>query len=209
VTARQHADALLRETSALISLPEICFRLREVLADPEHSRREVADIIIRDPALTSRLLRIVNSGLLLNVGKLLLYYCEPQLLSEVESQARESRRPDFEIERELLGFDHADVGALMAEKWNFSDRLRENISGHHEHDSTAPSPDQSIMRLTAIFSDQFDFTHPKQIAIETIAEEHNTLLESLQLTDQDLSYIVNNSYEGYLQSFEAFCGGAS
>lgn len=45
----------------LISLPEAYLRLKELLAQPDFSMADVALIIGQDPALTTRLLRLVNS----------------------------------------------------------------------------------------------------------------------------------------------------
>lgn len=45
----------------LISLPEVYLRLKELLAQPDFSMADVALIIGQDPALTTRLLRLVNS----------------------------------------------------------------------------------------------------------------------------------------------------
>jgi HD-like signal output (HDOD) protein len=45
----------------LISLPEVYLRLKDLLAQPDCSMADVALIIGQDPALTARLLRLVNS----------------------------------------------------------------------------------------------------------------------------------------------------
>lgn len=45
----------------LISLPEVYLRLKELIAQPDFSMADVALIIGQDPALTTRLLRLVNS----------------------------------------------------------------------------------------------------------------------------------------------------
>jgi HD-like signal output (HDOD) protein len=45
----------------LISLPGVYLRLKELLAQPDFSMADVALIIGQDPALTTRLLRLVNS----------------------------------------------------------------------------------------------------------------------------------------------------
>lgn len=55
------ARLLLREVAVMLSLPQICMQLRRVLDNPDHSRKDVANVMRFDPALTARLLRIVNS----------------------------------------------------------------------------------------------------------------------------------------------------
>ena len=46
----------------LISLPDIYWRLKEVLDSHDYSMQDVAQLIVYDPGLTARLLRIVNSS---------------------------------------------------------------------------------------------------------------------------------------------------
>ncbi len=280
---------LLIDASSLISMPEVCFRLREVIAKASHSRGEIVDIIVHDPALTTRLLRIVNSayyglgqpvrdishalsilgeqelnnlvivtsivksmnsmkpkrahmdihcywrssifsavlasnlakhcnyaeeiieeffisGLLLNIGKLLIYYSEPQLLEFVEKEMLDSGRPDFEIEKEQLGFDHADVGAAMAKSWNFSEHLTQSISGHHQSFSSENSKTQNIFALTGYVSDQLDFHYPRQVSLNDLDFGEDGLMDRLMLNDGKFCVIMNSSYEGYLLAFEAYCG---
>ena len=279
-------DNLLKETNSLISMPEVYFRFREVIADASHTRGEIIDIIIHDPALTTRLLRIVNSayyglgqpvkdishalsilgeqelknlvivtsivksvkldqshmdincfwrssifsavmagnlvkhcnyaeeyieeffisGLLLNIGKLLIYYSEPELLEFVENEMQGSGRPDFDIEKEQLGFDHADVGAAMAKLWNFSELLTRSISGHHQNYSRENSEEQNIMILSGYLSDRLEFKDPKQMPLDNWKFDENGLMDGLKLNNAQFCTIMNNSYAEYLLAFEAFCG---
>lgn len=55
------ARLLLRENAALLSLPQLCVELRRILEDPDHSRKDIVAVMRYDPALTARLLRLVNS----------------------------------------------------------------------------------------------------------------------------------------------------
>lgn len=46
----------------LVSLPEIYLRFNQVMLNPNHDARQVGDVISHDPALTARILKIVNSA---------------------------------------------------------------------------------------------------------------------------------------------------
>ena len=46
----------------LVSLPDVYLRLKTVLDDPNSNLADVADVVSNDPAITARLLRIVNSA---------------------------------------------------------------------------------------------------------------------------------------------------
>lgn len=46
----------------LVSLPEVCLRVNEMMEDPSTSARTLGEVISRDTGLTARLLKIVNSS---------------------------------------------------------------------------------------------------------------------------------------------------
>ena len=57
------AQELAAHVGALASLPSVYLRIREQLDAPDSSLTEVARLVEADPALTARLLRVVNSAL--------------------------------------------------------------------------------------------------------------------------------------------------
>lgn len=67
------AQEVLVDTSALISLPSVCLKLRELMADPMHTREQVVRLILHDQALTTRILKVVNSA----------YYALPYRVSTI------------------------------------------------------------------------------------------------------------------------------
>ena len=54
---------LVEETASLISPPDVWIRLNEVVNDPSSSAEDIAEVVMHDPALTARVLQIVNSPL--------------------------------------------------------------------------------------------------------------------------------------------------
>jgi HD-like signal output (HDOD) protein len=50
-------------SAELITLPDIYFRLKELISDPEYTMAEVALLVGRDPGMAARFLRFVNSPL--------------------------------------------------------------------------------------------------------------------------------------------------
>jgi len=74
------------------------------------------------------------AGLLHDIGQLVLYHLLPDLSrqtleacldgpNELESQ---------EAEREIIGFDHAEVGGELAHRWSLPTNLQECIAYHHD-----------------------------------------------------------------------------
>lgn len=77
-----------------------------------------------------------TAGLLHDIGKTVLdEYIQPEY-GEVVSRVSESKVPFNVIEKELLGFDHQEVGGLLAKKWNLPDFLTSAIRYHHNPEET-------------------------------------------------------------------------
>ena len=204
------AEDLVKGVVKLISLPEIYIRVSQTLEDDNHNAKQLGDIIGHDPALTARILRIVNSayyslasqvelvsravsvigeddlrnlvlatsavdtfkripnqlvdidlfwrhsvhtgivarllskycnilhgerlfvaGMLHDIGKLVLYFKEPELSQQVLLKAADTDGQLFNAEKEIIGFTHGDVGAALIDAWKLSDTLKEVIAYHH------------------------------------------------------------------------------
>lgn len=54
-------EQLVKQTIELISLPDVYLRLRSVINTPGSSMSDIAQVIAHDPAITARLLKLVNS----------------------------------------------------------------------------------------------------------------------------------------------------
>ncbi|NOQ15426.1 MAG: HDOD domain-containing protein [Methyloprofundus sp.] len=57
-----NAQILVNQVESLFSLPEVALRINEVLDSPDPLITELEDIIISDPALTAKILKLVNSS---------------------------------------------------------------------------------------------------------------------------------------------------
>jgi putative nucleotidyltransferase with HDIG domain len=203
-------QALLGGRLKIPSLPLICSRLSEAVDDPRSSTVEIAQLISHDPALTARLLKLVNSsfygfpsrietpsqavmvvgtahlcdlalttsitrifrdippdlvsmdsfwrhsiacglaarllaaqrrepdgerffvaGVLHDIGRLVIYLQAPDAARQALGRARERDELLHVCEREVLGFDHAAVGAALMRAWRLPASLEEAVAHHH------------------------------------------------------------------------------
>jgi len=201
---------LLTGTVELASLPEIFTRVNAMIDDPRSSAADIGKIVGEDPALTTRLLKIVNSpfygfpscietisraitivgtrelrdlilattviklfaglpnelvtmesfwrhsvscallasslashrrdetaeslfvaGLIHDVGHLIIYRKVPELAREALTRAKYHEVELYRAERDVLGFDHADVGGELLRMWRLPAKLQETVAFHH------------------------------------------------------------------------------
>lgn len=72
------------------------------------------------------------AGMMHDLGMLIMDRFMPMEFEQVLRAARESRMPLHMVERFQLGFGHAEVGGLLADKWNLTPLISHAIRFHHE-----------------------------------------------------------------------------
>jgi len=201
---------LVRRSIKLSSLPEVYFRINNVLNDPNSSFGDIAEVISGDVSLSARLMKIVNSsfygfpakidtiahavsiigtwqlrdlalsttilttfkgvsekhinmnsfwrhsitcgiaarliaiqnrepnperlflaGILHDVGRLVLLENLPEEANIIMDRFSKEDKLLCQVEKETLGFDHADIGAALMDYWNLPEYLKEVIAYHH------------------------------------------------------------------------------
>lgn len=73
-----------------------------------------------------------TAGVLHDVGKLILLDNLSTQYLELVTHARKQRQPLSELEQEVLGATHADVGAYLLDLWGLPAPLVEAVALHHE-----------------------------------------------------------------------------
>lgn len=71
------------------------------------------------------------AGLLRDIGKVILNYYVTNEFYQIIEIVQSGEKTFLEAEKEVLGFDHGQIGAKVAEKWNFPVDLVEAIAYHH------------------------------------------------------------------------------
>ncbi len=70
-------------------------------------------------------------GLLHDVGRLVMFSEAPRRARATLDTAAESGRPVCDVEKEMFGFTHADVGEALLKSWNLPSSHREAVRRHH------------------------------------------------------------------------------
>jgi putative nucleotidyltransferase with HDIG domain len=71
------------------------------------------------------------AGLVHDVGKIIMAWSFPDHFSEIHSQAQLGQRDLVEIENEVLGIDHGELGALYLERHRMPELMIKTVRFHH------------------------------------------------------------------------------
>ncbi len=222
---QQNAAEMVSGVVRLVSLPEVCIRVNEMLEDPYVSASDIGKVIGQDTGLTARLLKIVNSafygfpsrietvsravaviglrelrglvlaasaveafskipndvlnmvnfwrhsvycgllaqilaersnvlhserlfvaGLLHDIGKLIICNTRPDDYRKIIQEVEKGKQQDHEVERDLFGFDHAEVGGELLKAWKMPASLIESVRCHHNPEAAQ----ESVMEVSLI-----------------------------------------------------------
>ncbi|MCP4218225.1 MAG: HDOD domain-containing protein, partial [bacterium] len=72
------------------------------------------------------------AGLLHDIGKMVLYLDNPSNYEKVINEVLTNGRDFIEVENDFFKFTHSDAGFYLAEKWKFSEMLKEVVQHHHK-----------------------------------------------------------------------------
>ena len=88
-------------------------------------------------------------GLLHDVGKIVFEQYMPEEFGQVGA-ATARQIPWFQAEREVIGTDHAEMGARLAENWKLAPHLVGAIAGHHDLSRCANDDVRNAAAVVAI-----------------------------------------------------------
>ena len=71
-------------------------------------------------------------GILHDLGKIIVASLHPELLDNIKGFCKAKGIPAAMLEDVSVGFNHAVIGAMIAQKWNFPEQLVTAIRFHHE-----------------------------------------------------------------------------
>ena len=225
-----------KDVSGLVSPPEVCIQMLDLVESPMSTAHEIGEVIASDPNLSARLLKLVNSsfynysgridtlsraiaivgtrelyslavsvsairsfsripveiinmdtfwrhslfcgiiarylgkrcgvlhperlfvaGLLHDIGSLVVFTRVPEKAKELLMIAQNDEQTLAYAEQQEFGFNHADLGGMLATLWNLPDTLVEAISCHHNPlDAVCSKQQAAIIKIADMLADRSD-----------------------------------------------------
>jgi putative nucleotidyltransferase with HDIG domain len=75
--------------------------------------------------------RLFLAGILHDIGRLILLENLPEKGKIIMERFQSGNTELYKLEKEILGFDHTDIGAALMDHWNLPENLKEVIAYHH------------------------------------------------------------------------------
>ena len=140
----------VRDLALAVSVMGLFKGLPEDLITMEHFWRHSIGT-----ALTARVLatsqreanleRFFVAGILHDIGRLVMFIRIPEICRNMMTTAREQQLCLYDVERQRLGFDHADVGGALLRRWKLPIRVAEPVEFHHRCNQAGQFPRESAI----------------------------------------------------------------
>lgn len=135
------------------------------------------------------------AGLMHGIGHLVIYTRVPELGRKALLEHRHRGIPLHIAEREVMGFDYAQVGASLARQWELPPLLCELIAHHLEPQSAVEFTRETILVSAAhTLSQAGSFDAP---AIEPLLTTTAPLLQDLAISNETLKTILPEAEKAF------------
>lgn len=131
---------------------------------------------------------IFTAALLKDIGKVILNQYVNDSFEKINILVTEERFTFREAEKKVIGIDHAELGGMVAEAWNFSPKMVEIIRHHHVPQD---SPENSFESCIVYMADTLCMMMGIGVGSDGLAYRfHREVVERLEFTERDFQEII-------------------
>ncbi len=146
-----------------------------------------------------------TSGLLHDIGKLVMSVTLDKELKKVFDMIRKDSIPFNIAEKEVLGFDHTEIGEALAQKWNLPQVICDVVRYHHNPNDCKPS---NVFVDCAHVANYLTMTMGFGLGIDGLYYEFfPESLDRLNISNSDIDRVIDDfvyEYENYERLFEEY-----
>ena len=109
------------------------------------------------------------AGLLHDIGKLVIYFHDPNMYEDIMQEADKERKAFLPMEMNAYHFSHVDAGLYLMNKWGFSDILKNSVLYHHDIN---PKERARVVNLASFANSTTHFAIDRQEDVPEIFLQH-------------------------------------
>jgi len=147
---------------------------------------------------------LFTCALLKDIGKVILDRFVGDSFTKIFNLVQKKQISFREAEKKIIGIDHAEIGAIVAKKWNFSPKMVYIIRNHHMSDEKA---ENDIATSIVFLSDIICMMMGIGVGHDGLAYRfHKNALTLLNISEKNLMEIIA-SFGGKMQKVEELING--
>ena len=136
---------------------------------------------------------IFTAALLKDIGKVILNQYVKDSFDKINALVTEQNFTFREAEKKVIGIDHAELGGMVAENWDFSPQMVEIIRNHHLPQKSSISEFESSIVYIA---DTICMMMEIGVGSDGLAYRfHQEVVERLSLSDRDFQKVISGFCE--------------
>lgn len=149
-------------------------------------RTAAAAQILAHVSNTDDPLDLFTAGVLLYIGKLILYIAAPELSQQILAASQARQQPHFIVENEILGYNHGNVTAALLKRWSLPTRMHASINIYTDPEK---SPSKYRNRACTLnIAHHLQYVHNLDIAVTDPPGPLNTFaLGKLRISETELT----------------------
>lgn len=150
--------------------------------------------------------RLFVAGMLHDVGQVVLVAARPELSRGLLESQRDTGRFYRDLEREMLGFDHADLGGGLLKKWKIPVSIGEPVACHHAPASAEQFRiETALVHLADVICEAMEFGHGAERGVPPFDE---CAWERLGLPPTMFGAVLKQAESQVAETFAILAGGA-
>ncbi|NIQ12059.1 MAG: HDOD domain-containing protein, partial [Gammaproteobacteria bacterium] len=108
-------------------------------------------------------------GLLHDIGRVVIMMIIPEYGVSTTKKAAEEERPLHLVEKEVLDFDHAQVGGELLRQWKLPGNLIDSISNHHYPSKSRDYyNDAALLHISEIISNCLEVVRDHNVSVPDV-----------------------------------------
>ena len=143
--------------------------------------------------------RVYTASLIKDIGKVIIESHVGRFIQRIQNLVDKKGYSFDQAEETILGIDHAKVGGIIAEKWNFSSKMIFMIRNHHLNEAAARSDvETAIVYLADTISRMVGIG----IGADGLAYKvYEDIFDNLGISENELQRIISE-FHSYLNKAE-------
>lgn len=155
----------------------------------------VANILTETHGSGVRKHLVFTAALVKDIGKLILGRFVAFSFEKINILVRSRGYSFNEAEKEIIGMNHEEIGALIGQKWHFSEKLTYMIRHHHLSDPSARGDSETAMVYLA---DLVCMMMGMGTGVDGLAYRfYGEVLQRMNLTAEDLQTVIAETSESW------------